>query len=522
VFTSGSTGPWATLSKGMVATSPVSGGDTIFIEPGKYNTQAAFARSGSAGNPITIVGDVDGAGFRAGGVANPKVGPVIMTSYSNDTTGATSFTSPIATVTSANVSFINIRNLYVLGTAQGGGVKGAIYVTPGIGYTCTDWTITDCVVSAGHDSFVNGGCAFVYYHPLTNGVDPPPTNFTIDRCTFLSYGSTSWKGTVHFHLSKGTVEIDHNVRIRNCQIIGGMCGVTINTLTNGALTAFPVGLRVQNCTITHYHTWGVNLYQTSGINVATPLTGGVTNYVYGSYIFGAGVGFAAGHSSQVVEDGNYTPSGRAAAVVAGANSRTTGAPLVNPGLERIIGLPPRPFLEPLPISTSPLIGVGSYGTPSAYDIHNRQRPDGLGSLYPTIGAHEIHDNGERNTVYADGGTGACLQLGPGPMSQDRLLSLPASATAISVKVRWDGNHGDATKPQAILLPNPEIGITAGQTVTATTSYATGGGSSAVPGSYETLTFAPITPTVAGGLILRMVSRPAAASGNAYFDTIAVS
>ena len=122
----------------------------------------------------------------------------------------------------------------------------------------------------------------------------------------------------------------------------------------------------------------------------------------------------------------------------------------------------------------------------------------------------------KDVTHQDSGSPACLAL-IGPSSQDRPILVNAQATTIRVNVRWDGNHGDAARPQAMLLASPEIGVPA-QTVTAAST----GGTGSTPNAYETLTFAPITPTAAGVVMLRMISRAASGAGAAYFDTITLS
>jgi hypothetical protein len=86
-----------------------------------------------------------------------------------------------------------------------------------------------------------------------------------------------------------------------------------------------------------------------------------------------------------------------------------------------------------------------------------------------------------------------------------------TATTITVKCRYDANHGTATPPQAVLPGEPEIGVPP-QAITA----------AAATDSWLTLSFAAFTPTARGVVRIRLVARPAAASGKCYFDTFAVS
>lgn len=66
-----------------------------------------------------------------------------------------------------------------------------------------------------------------------------------------------------------------------------------------------------------------------------------------------------------------------------------------------------------------------------------------------------------------------------------------------------------TKTQASLLSSPELGIT-NQVLTASGTGNT---------NFETLTFASQTPTVAGAVVIRLISNDTAGNGQAWFDTI---
>jgi hypothetical protein len=87
-------------------------------------------------------------------------------------------------------------------------------------------------------------------------------------------------------------------------------------------------------------------------------------------------------------------------------------------------------------------------------------------------------------------------------------SVNPASTTISVKCRYDANHGATTKPQVLLLACPELGVAA-QTLTM----------SAAADTWETLTFASFTPSWLGAVRLLFVARPSAANGVFYFDTI---
>jgi hypothetical protein len=102
------------------------------------------------------------------------------------------------------------------------------------------------------------------------------------------------------------------------------------------------------------------------------------------------------------------------------------------------------------------------------------------------------------------GVGAAID---GPGDQIVYYAVDAVATTPSVQVRYDSNHGSTTKPQVIMLAAPEIGVAA-QTLTMTVG----------PNTWETLTFAPFTPTGKGRVKIQFVPHPAAANGIMFMDS----
>lgn len=127
----------------------------------------------------------------------------------------------------------------------------------------------------------------------------------------------------------------------------------------------------------------------------------------------------------------------------------------------------------------------------------------------TPGAFERHDTAIKETTTTDAGS-VGIQI-PGPGSHEFYIPVDASSTTITVKMRYDSNHGTTNKPQAILLANGEIGVTT-ETKTMTSAADT----------WETLTFAAQTPSAKGVVTVRLVSRSDTPYGRAYADTWTVS
>jgi hypothetical protein len=143
--------------------------------------------------------------------------------------------------------------------------------------------------------------------------------------------------------------------------------------------------------------------------------------------------------------------------------------------------------------------VGSIYWPGASLTHNGDYP----------GAFEAHETAFKETTTTDAGSVGITIHGPG--SHEFLIPVDASATVITVKMRYDTNHGTTNKPQAILLANGEIGVTT-ETVTMTSGADT----------WDVLTFASQTPTAKGVVTVRLVSRSATPYGKAFADTWTVT
>lgn len=133
----------------------------------------------------------------------------------------------------------------------------------------------------------------------------------------------------------------------------------------------------------------------------------------------------------------------------------------------------------------------------------------VNAVNKTAGCFERHDTAEKETTTTDAGSVAIRLTG----WADHAIYVPvdAASTTISVRAYYDANHAATNKPQAILDANGEIGVT---TETKTMTVAAG--------NWETLTFAAQTPTAKGWVTVRLVSRSDVATGNAFFDTVAVA
>ncbi len=484
--------PWKTISKAIGNNASVSLGATgarVYIEPGTYYEAVVLGLTPSAATPLEILGDCDGAGFLAGGYSTPTTGVVDWSAWFSDSTYRSS-----PCIDGGTKSHVSLSRLKMHGGSVAAAVGSCVHATTG-----KSWTIVDSIIVPfpGGDGVVFGTSAA----PATAGL-----SLTIDRCDFHLVG----RNGVMITAAETAAEYSLQSVIRNCRSWGGTSVRLASGSTTG-LGCLGTGLTIEHCSflLSTAGSGNVTIYDGITIPLASPIV------LRSTILFGTS-GVRAGHLSHVAEDWNvfFTQYNRVN-VSNGANSSVSIRPVIDREDGRLVGTPLRPMGEPTPGSR--LGGFVGSGTSPDTDLMRRARPEGFQSIRFAAGALERHDTGEINTPLADTGSPGCLAL-RGPSSLERPILVDSTAVAISVKVRWDGNHGDARKPQAVLFANPEIGITADQVVTASST----GGTGNTPNGYETLSFSTITPTRPGALMLRLISRSATGTGVAYFDSITLS
>lgn len=468
--------PWLTILKAIGATG-IASGDTVYIGPGIYREAIAVAMT-SAVAETAIIGDPGNSqGFKDGSGVLVAPADVIWTAYTtNDTTAP----SGASTLGLAGRDFLTFQTIVFVGGA------GTPSVIDGTTTNSVNITFRDC-------TFLHSGAGSGVGY---TGLADVASNWLIDRCIFVS---AFFNNSIDLVLpTSALADYDSNFVIQNSIIMGGIIGITITA--SGALSFKAGGVDALNCTIFASSTAA---FRTNSANLSTSIPCTVNNCL----IMNQATAISANTSGQITENYCRIQSNTLRNnVSAGANSITgqTHALLLEVGQALFMGRATRPFLAPT--SGSPLLGFGSTGAPSV-DIENRSRPSGGASTSNAVGARERHEIGTQETSVVQAGASGVKITGPG--DHDFQIPVDASSTTISIYVRYDTTHGTGSKPQAILLANGAIGVTA-ETKTATVGVDT----------WEQLTFAAQTPTAKGFVTIRCVSRAAAGGGIAYFDTAA--
>lgn len=473
--------PWRTVAKALGA-SGIASGDTVYIGPGVYRETVTVAMT-SATAETKVIGDYANAqGFKDGSGVLLAAAIVRMTAYTTDDKTAA---SAAALLNLSGRDYLTFEEINFVG-APGQAVISATT------QTSTNIKFTRCVIQGqGGATTLNVSAAF--------GV---ALTWTIDRCIISNLGS--FAPITFTHVSGTGADWNLAVTVQNSLILGS------TFITKSGVSAnLGGGVSIINSTL--FSTPATNCVITSGNASAS-----IPSTVYNCVIIQCGTSAALAanaNDGQLAEDYNMIIASTARSnVTAGSNSKTqsTYSHHLELGQSWLWGAYPMPFLGPQ--LDSPIVGFGNQAGFPTTDFLGRPRPSGGGpawaSALPGLGHAEIHNFGVKETTVTDA-SGVSLKL-TGPGDAEFSIPVDAASTAISVKVRYDTNHGTTNKPQATLLANPVIGVTA-ETVVATAGVDT----------WDTLSFASQTPTAKGVVKIRLESRAAAGNGIAYFDTVTV-
>lgn len=350
----GTNGPWLTIAKYMRTNA--ASGDTAYLAPGVYRESVTALISPTS--TTKLIGDPQNTrGFKtAGGV---RVVPSVCrwTVFTNDSTA-----SPNTSALNLNGGdFWWIENIYFNQAGAGGIPLISTF------QTATNITLTNCCFSAQSLSTVSVTAGF-----------GTPLNWRISNCKFINL--ISGNALLITHISGAGSDWDLNVKIENCELIGGP-GNAINLSKSGTSANVAGGVLVTNCLI----------YGNIGLSAANASTNNFTNYISGCVIMGQ-TGVTCSHASQITENYNWFNCGTARTTApAGANSFSAFNPMIDFDSSRMWGFGPRPYFSPL--TGSPIIGAGV--STGVVDLFGHARPSPN-----SIGAYELYKNVETSSSFA--------------------------------------------------------------------------------------------------------------------------
>lgn len=348
--------PWKTLDKaigsgaGVGATLSVS--TRLVVEPGLYREAFTLGVTPSAGAPLEIVGDYDGAIFGAAGKANPKVGDIEWRAWTNATTAKTAPALTVSSGSNLTISRINFTG------GDAGSSLGACLEFSGF----SNIAISDCRFRRP-----DGNAGFLVSLNATAGA---ALNATVDRCAFADAVGGGIAFGVRCPLNP--TNYDLAVNVRNCLIVHNGRGVYAGQSATGTGPGFGYGVNVVGCTIRGQAAsgqGGVTAFVRSGTPAYALLN------VSLSVIDDAVCAFRVNNGTStawVVEDYNVIRSSTPRTnVTAGSNS------LVRPAWLLFDGLPSdgvlRPFCEPE--AGSPVLAFATRPAGLTVDLFGRSRPD---------------------------------------------------------------------------------------------------------------------------------------------------
>lgn len=476
--------PWRTVAKALGAAG-ISSGDTVYVGPGVYRETVTVAMT-SATAETKVYGDpCNKQGFKNGSGVLLSAQPVRWTAWTTDdkTTPAAN-----ALLTLAGRDFLTFQDIVMVGTSAGNYVVNSTSTG-----AATDITFRRCLIFSPAGSGVNG-CINVN---ATGSPAGTALNWVIENCILANLAAST---AISFtSASSASADFDLNVRIQN-SLIACLGGSGISMTKSGANSFLSGGIDVSNCTI---------LVRSSGLTIVTGGSTSIPCTIYNSVVVSAsGPALGGVSTGDITENYNILNSVTARTNVSGgANSVTSYCPLINLGQAELMGFLGRQAFSPT--FDSPILGFGTDGSVSlTTDLLGRDRPSGCGITWANtskaVGCYEFHDFEQLESTVTDSGGGRKL-VGPG--DGEVVFAVDATSTTISLKVRYDTNHGTGSKPQIELLAAEDIGVS-GQTLTASVGVDT----------WETLTFSAITPTAKGFVRVRIHSRAAAGNGLCYYDT----
>jgi hypothetical protein len=447
---------WLTVTKALTTIS--GGGHNVYVGAGTY--RETVTPNFTATSNINIIGDVTGQ-------YTGDSGRVIITGFTTDDKTAPSAT---ATLTLTSRRYLTWKNFLIVGSQ-----------TAALLATIRDCTFQDCCFLPGNH--VNN----VAIVNLTGTVDVDAA-VLFERCVFFNPVASTVVNTLP---TSTTADYNAGISYKNCLFLGAQ----LNVGGSGANSFKGGGVAAWNCTF-----FGALPVSVPGSTISTsiPCT------IYNSVVLASSTALSAGTSGQLIEDYNvlHAPTARTN-VTAGSNSISSrNYALMFSLCDWLWKMQPRPFL--MPMDGSPFLAFGAQASGPTEDILGASRPSGGASTSYAVGAFERGKiaTRETSTVYTGGGSAYKLT---GPGYHDFTLGVDAASTTVSVRARYDTNHGTTNKPQIAVLNGGGCGVS---DATATMTDAAD--------TWEELQL-NFTPTSKGVVTIRLISRSAAGDGIALFD-----
>ena len=400
---------WQTVGKALGAAG-IGVGDTLYIAPGVYreSVTAAFTNPANEGQRITISGDPTASQF-----SGVTAGPVILTSYTNNTSSSLSRALTIVK------SYVTIQNLYITGYATGGsGIYGGVFALLG-----TSVIVTSCgFYTPANNVDMNDVFSF---NPIQS-----TAGFTVSKCIFF--------GPVRFGVSGLTAAWDSQTTFTDCIFINP----SAYTPTSCLLLYSPAGAHLGGATIQNCRfigNTGVAPYPGNNMSTTYPI-------VVRNCIFETSTGITATAVNQIVESYNIFNCGTARTNVStgtGSLSRAFVSPDYN--LSRITGWGNYPFWSNHSSSASQNAGT-STGAPAA-DIYG---VTWLTPSTPTMGAIEYFDYSATGRYIPTERNASTITIAPGSTSQS--IELYLGATGLTASTSGLSARYNRTRTASVSIP----------------------------------------------------------------------
>ena len=473
--------PWLTPNKVFAGgTTIVVPGDTVWFAPGAYYSVnlVPTATIASVGTPSFFRGDpLNAQGFKTSGGVRRAPGPVYITSRTSGELDA----APASGSSCLNLITNSPKGLQFFNLTFEGMGSTVMAVQLG-GNAQSDCLWEDCRLIGAR-----AGVA------MTAGAPTAGRNLIFRRC-LVSGGNASFY--LRPAVAAATADPDLNILIEHCLLFGNI------TLQIGAAAANAAGgVRAKGCTIISP---GVNSMQTTATGVHSLTT---TSSLEGCLCYGALRMFSSLDAGALADLG-YNRG----VAIEQANLNVTEDTNTKRSVAGHLMLPDL-IKQGLTLPSDNWFGWSDDAVAAQYDSGwtntdkdfrgVTERPWGAG---PSIGYIEKYPfTKDATSKITGGGVNSKKITGKG----ERSYFLPVEAVETGIRVRTESvSYGGTNYPQMIIEPNPEIGV-AGGTWTATDA------------TEQNLTSTNFTPTAAGVIEVRLVSRSSSPSSETFFDLLAI-